>query len=786
MRMHSAEIAAQHVLLYRATLEQAARAGAPIMEKMLAATRQSLQDRATPLRGQVGRGHIELALQLLDTHARTLCEGYPDALTTAFRQTSPAVAEDGGERPVALAGLRFDQLELMDSAAVHETVELARSQQSAMLGADGALTELNTYICATLGMKAVQPERNPLRPEVYVQALSSLLVQIQVPSLVRLDWLQHMSGTLGTELKLLYYTLSQQLQNKGVTAAGYAVVRLSPSTGRPVARRGAPSSPSSAPASARHPRDELLRDQDKAVLTLDRLRRLLVGELDPHPTQPTESDHESFAARFSREFESGGHAPPASDFEATVPAAFEALNEMKQVDLMIDRIGKRRHTTDEGVASGPGSPREVRDHLRRVTRSLGQALSLEVVALMVENIAQDSRLLEPIREVVKNLEPALLRLVLLDPRFFSDKQHPARRLLQEITHRSLAYDAVDARGFAGFLEPLQRAVGPLAGLQIEDAQPFEQVLRELVLLWADQKQPRQLANAVQALQHAENRNLLAEKIAHEIAAMPNAGKMPAGILAFLYGPWVQVMAHARMTGGAGAADPGQYREVVFALFWSAQPDLTRKNIEKLTQLVPKLLSKLREGLDLIDYPFLKTSAFFELLMKLHQQAFRPIAHVAAPPPPDGLSLSLFDDADPWIAPAEAKVSGFMALSEEIAPRPLSTSVHPTALTHDAVERATAMEQPVVASAELALPVGTWIELLVSGAWTRTQLSWASPHGTLFLFTNAYGTTQSMTRRSRDKLLAADTMRIVSGQPVVEVALDAVAQTAMLNSIDVRL
>jgi hypothetical protein len=31
--------------------------------------------------------------------------------------------------------------------------------------------------------------------------------------------------------------------------------------------------------------------------------------------------------------------------------------------------------------------------------------------------------------VVRELEPALLRLALIDPRFFSDKRHPARRFL---------------------------------------------------------------------------------------------------------------------------------------------------------------------------------------------------------------------------------------------------------------------------------------------------------------------------------------------------------------------
>jgi len=82
-----------------------------------------------------------------------------------------------------------------------------------------------------------------------------------------------------------------------------------------------------------------------------------------------------------------------------------------------------------------------------------------------------------------------------------------------------------------------------------------------------------------------------------------------------------------------------------------------------------------------------------------------------------------------------------------------------------------------------LPLGSWAEMLVNGQWVRTQLTWASPHGTLFLFTSAYGTSQSMTRRSRDKMIAAGNLRLVSGQPVVEGALNAVAQTAMRNSVE---
>ena len=44
----------------------------------------------------------------------------------------------------------------------------------------------------------------------------------------------------------------------------------------------------------------------------------------------------------------------------------------------------------------------------------------------------------------------------------------------------------------------------------------------------------------------------------------------------------------------------------------------------------------------------------------------------------------------------------------------------------------------------------------------------------------------MTRRSRDRLIAAGSLRIISGAPVVEGALNAVAQIALRNSMDTSL
>ena len=74
-----------------------------------------------------------------------------------------------------------------------------------------------------------------------------------------------------------------------------------------------------------------------------------------------------------------------------------------------------------------------------------------------------------------------------------------------------------------------------------------------------------------------------------------------------------------------------------------------------------------------------------------------------------------------------------------------------------------------------------VDLKVQGEWLRAQLTWTSPRGGLFMFISANGLAHSMTRRTLEKLLGKDALRIISRGGVVEGALDAVAQQALRNA-----
>lgn len=266
-----------------------------------------MADEAQGLRSSLEHDHLALCLKLLDTHTPQLCGRYPKALEKAFQGqelSESRFCEFPSQR------LRLDQLGLMDDVQVKQSVEIARALQQVLLLAQPALTRFDPHVSALQGRKQVAASRNPMRPEAYLAALQAVMSDMNVPVEVRMTWLQHLPGALGEALSTAYGEWATQLQSQGIASAVNSKVH------RPDASPlRAVSASLGAGAGGR------LLPQRQTVLTLGCLRRLMAGELEAVLRDP----HAAFAHEFSREFEASVVQSSVGHFEATVPAAFEAL-----------------------------------------------------------------------------------------------------------------------------------------------------------------------------------------------------------------------------------------------------------------------------------------------------------------------------------------------------------------------------------------------------------------------------------------------------------------------------
>jgi hypothetical protein len=720
---------------YAACIRAAVVQGASVIHRMVPQAAKSLTERAAAdLDDGERRCRIE-ASQLLSRHQDALHGFYLDALRSEFA----APEEPDALKPAALS---FDSLELMAEDQVDETVELVRAQQVVLSAVEGELAQLNAFISAARGEKVVRASANPLRPLAWVRALRWATLQCPVAAAVRLLWMQHLSEALASQLSGVYVQLCQLLREQGVAAASFVV---NPASAQP--RSGEQSESGLASASP------------APLLNLHGLRQLLNGEKG--------GVHESH----------DDQAKPVVDPEAetvnlalTVPWSFQALQEMKQVDQVMQRIRQRRSGDPEGGVTDAraGPPSGI---------TAVQALAEEVVKLMIENIVADQRLLPGVKQSVRDLEPALLRLVQKDPRFFNDKQHPARRFLSEMTQRSLAWSGAEAPGFAAFFEPLRQAVDTLAIMPIENAEPFEFALSSLEQTWGEQAQRnrRDRAAAARVLIKAEKRSLIAGIIADDLRIRPDMAMAPGEVRRFILGPWSQVMAAAKLADTGSVADFDGYGAIINDLIWTTQPRLAAQNPGRLAQLVPPMRRTLLRGLQSIDYPADATQRLMDYLADQHQSGLRPSS--------DGLAPSSADEyvhPEVWLERKEARATGFM---ECVADADLGGQVETTGSTGS---------EPLSPSAEgpgglaaAGMQSGMSFDVFMAGAWSRWQLSWVSPHALLFMLTDGSGRYRSMTRSMLDKMMALGALRTVSQQSVVDGALDAVAQKALRNSTQQR-
>ena len=612
--------------------------------------------------------------------------------------------------------VRFDDLRLLDDQQIDASIEFAMVEQVLAGATTDLLPRLNSLVSNLMGWLTVQPDLNPIRPAAYARALRTVLLEHLADPQQRKLLMVPVAAMLGESLRQVYREVIQWLMANGVQ-------------------------PLDTPAQTLQPERAQESSVGRTMLTLGRLRQLLAGDLN--------------------EQAAGG-----PNYLQTVPASMTVLEDMDLIEPLMKRLRNR---------PAPSTDQPPVAEMPVVTgQKLGRLLGQEVVRLMLENLTHDVRLLPAIRQQIGLLEPSLVRLSQAEPRFFSDRQHPARQLLENMTQRSLGFLSHHDEGFADFLKSVKGAVKSLEKVDANE-EKYTRLLKRLKRRWADDdaRKIQRRAEAARALMHAEQRQSLAERLSADFQQRMHEKAVPEFVQRFLTGPWSQAVAEAQLADSNNADEP--LENVTDDLIWSVQPVLIRRDVDRLARLVPRMLAQMREGLQRIDYPAEHIGQFFDALVNLHQKAFdTPTLAPVVPSDqgPEGTMASEETRDDPseteatagsdetfWMAGKAAEDAGFFAGDSD-----------------DAKEPSTA----ALSSWESDLTTGAWVNLKTQGEWVRAQLSWTSPRGGLFMFISASGMAHSMTRRTMDRLLSAGALQIVSLGGVVDGGLDAVAQHAMRN------
>ncbi len=278
---------------------------------------------------------------------------------------------------------------------------------------------------------------------------------------------------------------------------------------------------------------------------------------------------------------------------------------------------------------------------------LSQQMVLDMVALLFDGLFTDSAVPVSARLQIARLQIPFLRLALRDRAVLARRSHLGRRFFDQLIAVTRGWQEPPTAPQQELLGALIDSVGEAC---MDDHRAFaaatETGLADLRTLSLPSPDPAQTAQS--------HRKALAARAEKELAERRHqVGRLPDPVDAFLRTHWKQYLVDCLERHGADASPWQQALATLDALLWSLGPKEGSAQ-QRLAELRPRMLRRLRQGMDQVGVSMFEQEAFLDTLDQIldRAQAGQPVwdwqeesaidellgAHVADPLPASGVSV----------------------------------------------------------------------------------------------------------------------------------------------------
>jgi hypothetical protein len=340
----------------------------------------------------------------------------------------------------------------------------------------------------------------------------------------------------------------------------------------------------------------------------------------------------------------------------------------------------------------------------KVTSSTDK-ITMDVIGLLFDYIFRDPSIPEELRSLFTRLQVPILKTALLDRSFFSDRKHPARRLLDH-----LAGAAIGATGDAGYRAAFELTA---AGVIEEVCRDFQvdvgvfDVADRKVQEFVDaeaQKGASALGTEVAAALAAEEGEADRSAVRALIRDKLSGLDVPFDVRSFSETIWADYLTNVRLAQGTEGDEWRRGVRTLDDLLWSLTAKERSAQKARLAKLVPGMIRNLRAGAAAVNVGDERVKPLLDAMYQLHMAAIKPVGAAAA------------NDAR---APAAAAAATTAGNAEAEAPAVAAVPAPRIANVHDFV-------------AEMV--VGTWLAFGRGDTVVNARLSWISPMRSKYLFT----------------------------------------------------
>jgi len=255
------------------------------------------------------------------------------------------------------------------------------------------------------------------------------------------------------------------------------------------------------------------------------------------------------------------------------------------------------------------------------------AVLVDAVAMLFDVVFDEASIPDRLKAQIARLQIPVLKAAMLDRNFFSQSNHPVRRMLDAIA--TLAVHLPENEAGNARLEAISQVVSRVIESFEKDIAVFDSAATELEAMGTqledtlEETADASLQQDIDQIKRAE-RAELAPVIVHDFVNRALKDQPAEEVVReFLRRDWARLLTLDYINEGEQGAHFNSHVETMRELVWSVQPKADMDARLMLVRILPGLLKRLREGTAEIDLPQKLSDRFFATLVILHANAVRP-------------------------------------------------------------------------------------------------------------------------------------------------------------------
>ena len=228
---------------------------------------------------------------------------------------------------------------------------------------------------------------------------------------------------------------------------------------------------------------------------------------------------------------------------------------------------------------------------------------INIIDMLFDFILDDKQLPVIAKALLARLQIPMIKTAVVDRSFIADKQHPAKRLLNQMARAAIGIGHDAEAKDCPLLAKIEEIVSRICHEFTDDVSIFVAALDGFErFLVEEEDHAKQIQDAERArLEEKEHRAMFESWVTEVIASVIHDRRLPRLAFDFLNGPWKEVMIRAYAEGGDQGEHWKETLGFIDKLLCSVDHEAGRADRNRLIKTIPEVIVTIRRELALIDY-----------------------------------------------------------------------------------------------------------------------------------------------------------------------------------------